>query len=77
MAKRKDVRKLKVYQRYVGTDYRPTPSIMLQGKWLEELGFEAETQISVRCEDGRLTIVPAAAEAENILRVAESKETYR
>ena len=35
---KKDVRKIKVYEQS-GHNYKPTPTIMLKGLWLEELGF--------------------------------------
>ena len=31
-------------------------TIMLKGKWLQELGFEAGADINVSCEEGRLVI---------------------
>ena len=37
-------RSVKVYER-CGYNYRPTPTIMLKGQWLKELGFEKETKI--------------------------------
>ena len=37
---KKDVRKIKVYEQS-GRNYKPTPTIMLKGLWLEELGFGA------------------------------------
>lgn len=54
---KKDMRKLKVYKQS-GYHYKPTPAITLKGKWLEELGFEAGTPLTVQCEEGRLVIVP-------------------
>ena len=63
-------RSIKVYGQS-GYLYRKTPTIMLKGKWLEELGFKIGDYISVSCEDGKLTIMQdaerkalAAAEAE-------------
>ncbi len=39
---KKEVRKIKVYEQS-GRNYKPTPTIMLKGLWLEELGFGAGT----------------------------------
>jgi len=49
----KKERKLKVYGMggYKGVN---VPTIMLKGKWLEELGFEMDMPILVKCENGRL-----------------------
>jgi len=54
----KENRNLKVYEQS-GYHYKPTPVIMLKGKWLEQLSFPAGTQITVKCEDGVLTITRA------------------
>ena len=55
--------------------YQETPTIMLKGMWLKELGFDIGDYISVTCEDGRLVITPdaervavKAAEAEYMER---------
>ena len=52
----KEYRSMKVYEQR-GYQYKPTPAIMLKGKWLREFGFEEGTEIEVHCEDGVLTIV--------------------
>jgi len=52
----KEYRSMKVYEQS-GYQYKPTPTIMLKGKWLREFGFEEGTEIVVHCEDGVLTIV--------------------
>lgn len=52
-------RSIKVYGQS-GYRYRETPTIMLKGKWLEELGFKIGDYISVSCEDVELTIIPDA-----------------
>lgn len=54
----KEYRELKVYEQS-GYHYKPTPTIMLKGQWLRELGFMADTQVVVKCEDGKLTITKA------------------
>ena len=44
-------RNLKIYE-MSGYQYKPTPTIMLKGQWLSELGFEAGNRIKVSCEEG-------------------------
>ena len=51
----KEYREIKVCEQS-GYHYKPTPTIILQGNWLQELGFEIDTPITVKCEDGRLII---------------------
>ena len=83
MAK-KDVRKIKVYEQS-GRNYKSTPTIMLKGLWLEELGFGAGTLLTVRCEEGKLVIVPRETvdyididvfEEQQLSMVAEKKVRY-
>ena len=81
MAK-KDIRKIKVYEQS-GRNYKPTPTIMLTGLWLEELGFGAGTLLTVRCEEGKLVIVPRETvdyidvfEEQQLSMVAEKKVRY-
>lgn len=71
MAKKRSV---KVYGQS-GYKYRETPTIMLKGMWIKEVGFDIGDYISVTCEDGRLVITPdseraavKAAEAEYMER---------
>ena len=52
-------RSIKIYGQS-GYKYQETATIMLKGKWLEELGFKIGDYISVTCEDGRLVITPDA-----------------
>ena len=52
-------RSIKVYGQS-GYKYQETPTIMLKGMWLKELGFNIGDYISVTCEDGRLVITPDA-----------------
>ena len=47
----KKCREMKVYEAS-GYQYKRTPSIVLKGKWLSELGFDIGEQIEVKCEDG-------------------------
>jgi len=39
-----------------GYQYKPTPTITLKGKWLEEWGFMIDMPVIVQCENGKLTI---------------------
>ena len=61
MAKKRSV---KVYGRS-GYKYRETPTIMLKGLWLEEVGFDIGDYISVTCEDGKITLITAILGAEH------------
>ena len=54
----KEYREMKVYEQS-GYQYKPTPAIILKGKWLEELGFGSGTPVVVRCQGGQLTITPS------------------
>ena len=55
-------RSIKVYGQS-GYKYRDTPTIMLQGMWLKEAGFDIGDYISVTCEDGKLIIAQDAVRA--------------
>ena len=60
----KKYREMKVYEAS-GYQYKRTPSIVLKGQWLSELGFDIGEQIEVKCEDGRLVIsFPARVDIE-------------
>lgn len=54
----KKYREMKVYEAS-GYQYKRTPSIVLKGQWLSELGFDIGEPIEVKCEDGRLIITKA------------------
>ena len=54
----KEFRSMKVYKQS-GYRFQDTPTIMLKGLWLRELGFEEGVPIIVKCEGGRLTITKA------------------
>ncbi len=54
----KEYREMKVYEQS-GYNYQNTPTIVLKGKWLQELGFSMGENIVVKCEKGKLTIVKA------------------
>lgn len=70
MAKRKESRKLKVHGSS-GYNYRDTALIMLKGQWLREYGFDSNTPIEVRCEDGKLTIIQREPEKQIIRTIIE------
>jgi len=53
--KDKKVKKLKVYGAG-GKWYKEPPKILLQGQWLERLGFDCGDRISVETGQGRLII---------------------
>ena len=53
----KKSRSMKVYGQS-GYRYKETPTIMLKGQWLRELGFDIGDYISVSCENGKLIITP-------------------
>jgi formylmethanofuran dehydrogenase subunit D len=48
-------RKLKVYEA-PGKSSRDIPCIMLQGRWLEKLGFNVGDSITVKEEEGTLVV---------------------
>ena len=51
----KKVRNIKVISQS-GRNYKPTPTVILKGQWLNEMGFEIGDQIKVECENGKLVI---------------------
>lgn len=51
----KDRRPMKVYETS-GYHYKPTPTIIMKGQWLEQFGFTVGEKIDVKCEEGKLTI---------------------
>ena len=55
-------RSIKIYGQS-GYKYQETATIMLKGKWLEELGFKIGDYISVTCEDGKIIITQDAERA--------------
>ena len=63
----KSNRPLKVYETS-GYHYKPTPTIIMKGQWLEEFGFKVGEKIEVQCEDGRLIITKAANEKTVVAR---------
>lgn len=67
----KKYRKMKVYEAS-GYQYKQTPSIVLKGKWLSELGFDIGEQIEVKCENGRLIITNFAFAKERSIAIRVS-----
>ena len=51
-----NIRKLKVYRSTNSNSGSNTPSIRLDGKWLQDYGFNTGDFISVECKDGELII---------------------
>lgn len=61
-----------------GYRYKATPTIMLKGEWLKELGFEIGDYVSVCCENGKLVItqdaeMAAMKEAEAAIMAIEDE----
>lgn len=79
----KEYRNMKVYGQS-GYRYKSTPTIMLKGQWLRDIGFDEDTPITVRCEGGRLTITRAdeivtdfrEGTTELVMCVAEAAGAY-
>ena len=46
-----------------GHNYKATPTIMLKGQWLKELGFDIGDYVSITCENGKIVITPATERA--------------
>lgn len=67
---KKKNRSIKVYGQS-GYKYQETPTIMLKGMWLKELGFEIGDYVSISCENGKLVITPDTERAA--LEKAESE----
>ena len=66
---RNNRRNLKVYESSVSSlsgygyhsmRYKSVPQIRMQGKWLEEMGFESGSKINVECLDGKPIITTAS-----------------
>lgn len=57
----KEYRSMKVHE-MSGYNYKSTPGILLKGQWLRKIGFQENDQISIHCENGRITIEKAASE---------------
>ena len=53
--KNQKIRSMKVHEQS-GYNYKATPTIILKGQWLKEMGFEIGDYITVSCEEGKLII---------------------
>ena len=71
--KNQKIRSMKVYEQS-GYNYKATPTIILKGQWLKEMGFEIGDYITVSCEDGKLVITPDAEKAAMAKAEAEFME---
>ena len=71
-------RSMKVYSQN-GRNYKATPTIILKGQWLEEMGFAIGDYISVSCENGKLVITldTERAELEQMKADFMGKETKK
>jgi antitoxin component of MazEF toxin-antitoxin module len=50
-------RKLKIYEQSMGGgNYTPVPTLLLKGKWLEEVGFKAGEYVEINVENEVITI---------------------
>ena len=70
MAKKKEFRSLKISSIW-NYGSNPSPQLRLQGRWLEELGFQIGEAVLVKCEDGKLIITPDTMRAETESREKE------
>lgn len=66
-------RSMKVYG-MSGYKYQQTPTIVLKGKWLEQLNFHIGDYVSISCEDGKLIITPDTEKAAMAKAEAEFME---
>ena len=71
--KNQKIRSMKVHEQS-GYNYKATPTIILKGQWLKEMGFEIGDYITVSCEDGKLVITPDAEKAAMAKAEAEFME---
>lgn len=65
----------------VGKVYSSRPQIIIQGRWLEDLGFSIGEKVTLSCEEGRIIIEKASAfanvqEPALISMVAETDNLY-
>jgi len=68
-----NIRKLKVYRSTNSNSGSNTPSIRLDGKWLQDYGFNTGDFISVECKDGELII---RKDTERIEEEAVANQQY-
>jgi len=71
--KNQKIRSMKVHEQS-GYNYKATPTIILKGQWLKEMGFKIGDYITVSCEDGKLIITPDAEKAAMVRVEAEFME---
>ncbi len=71
--KNQKIRSMKVHEQS-GYNYKATPTIILKGQWLKEMGFEIGDYITVSCEGGKLIITPDAEKAAMAKAEAELME---
>lgn len=50
--KNQKIRSMKVHEQS-GYNYKATPTIILKGQWLKEMGFKIGDYINVSCEEGK------------------------
>ena len=62
------------FEQIVKNRKKVTPTIILKGQWLKEMGFEIGDYITVSCEDGKLVITPDAEKAAMAKAEAEFME---
>lgn len=60
--KNQKIRSMKVHEQS-GYNYKATPTIILKGQWLKEMGFKTGDYINVSCEEGKLIITLDAEKA--------------
>ena len=70
MAKKKEYRSLRISSIW-NYGSNPSQQLRLQGRWLEELGFQIGEAVLVKCEDGKLIITPDTMRAETESREKE------
>lgn len=52
---RRDTHSIYAYAKH----YITVPRILLEGKWLQQWGFDPGSHVDIQCEDGKLIISPA------------------
>ena len=58
---------------YYGSRYTAYPKIQMEGKWLQELGFNVGDQLKVEYEEGSIRITPVP---QPVMMVAEPTPKY-
>ncbi len=73
-------REMTVYRARGASMETNRPLIMLQGKWLRDVGFSTGDRIAVTCEDGRLIVERTGriwSDPKGVGMVAEETAEYR